>query len=120
MTNYMLDGKVMIIYLIVGLVKKRYCYIKISYFPPYSHGKNEIEVELDFSNYAKEFDLRKATGADTSQFTKKDDLVNLKSKIDKLNIDKLFELDVDKLKTVPTGLSKIWDVVKWCCYKERC
>ena len=84
----MLDGKVMIIYLIVGLVKKkRYCYIKISYFPPYSHGKNEIEVELYFSNYAKEFDLRKATGADTSQFTKKDDLVNLKSKIDKLNID---------------------------------
>ena len=24
--------------------KKRYCYIRMTYFPPYSHGKNEIKV----------------------------------------------------------------------------
>ena len=35
--------------------KKRYCYIKMSYFPPYSYSKNKIQVELDLFNY----DLRK-------------------------------------------------------------
>ena len=25
--------------------KKRYCYIKISYFPPYSHSKNKIKSD---------------------------------------------------------------------------
>ena len=37
---------------------------------------------------------------------------NLKSKVDQLDFDKLFELYTDKLKPVPTNLSKISDVVK--------
>ena len=51
--------------LIVGLIKKRYFYAKMSYFPPYGHSKNKIEVELDLSNYAPKSDLKNATGVDT-------------------------------------------------------
>ena len=78
----------------------------MSYFPPYSYSKNKIEVELDFSNYATKSDLKNATGADTLQFFKKDDLANLKSEVDKLDIDKLAELDADKLKLVHVNLKK--------------
>ena len=56
--NNMLNGKVMIIHLIVGLIK-RYFYIKMSYFPPYGHSKNKIEVESDLSNYATKRDLER-------------------------------------------------------------
>ena len=31
--------------------KKRYCYIKMSYFPEQYAHKHKIEVELDLSNY---------------------------------------------------------------------
>ena len=72
---------VKIIHLIVGLIK-RYCYIKMSYFPSYGHSRNKIEVELDLSNYATKSDLENATGVDTLQFAKKDDLANLKSEVD--------------------------------------
>ena len=37
----MLNGKVVIIHLIIGLIK-RYCYIKMSYFQSYGHSKNNI------------------------------------------------------------------------------
>ena len=40
------------------------------------------------SNYAAKADLKNAAGADTSNFAKKVDLANLKSGVDKLNIDK--------------------------------
>ena len=50
------------------------------------------------SNYATKSDLKKATGADTSKFARKTDVVSLKSDIEKL--------DVDKLKTVPLDLKK--------------
>ena len=43
-----------------------------------------MKVELDLSDYATN-----ATGIDTSDFAKKADLANLKSEVDKLNIDKL-------------------------------
>ena len=38
----------------------------MSYFPPSSHSKNKIK--LDLPNYATKSDLKCATGADTSQF----------------------------------------------------
>ena len=43
------------------------------------------------SNYATKSDFKKATGVDTLQFAKKDDLVNLKSEVGKVDIDKQFE-----------------------------
>ena len=58
-----------------------------------------MKVELDLSNYATKADLKNATGVDTSKFAKKIDLVNLKSNVDKL--------DIDKLKNVPSGLSSL-------------
>ena len=60
----------------------------MSYFPPYNHSKNKIEVKLNFSNHATK------SGVDTSEFTKKDDLANLESEVDKLDIDKLSELEL--------------------------
>ena len=48
------------------------------------------------SNYTTKAGLENAAGVDTSNFTKKTDLANLKSDVDKL--------DIDKLKNVPSGL----------------
>ena len=67
------------------------------YFPePKSLGQ-KMKVELDLSNYPTKADLKNATGVDTSKFAKKVDLFNLKSNVDKL--------DIDKLKNVPTILN---------------
>ena len=66
----MLNGKVTIVLLIVGLIK-RCCYIKMSYYPPCSYSKNKIKVELDLSNYVTKSELKNATSIDTSQFAKK-------------------------------------------------
>ena len=57
-----------------------------------------MRVELDMSNYATKADLKNTTGVDTSKFAKKVVLANLKSNVDKL--------DIDKLKNVPTNLSQ--------------
>ena len=51
----------------------------------------------------------RTTGADTSNFAKKDDLANLKSLADKF--------DVHTLAPVPTDLSKLSDR-KWSCQKR--
>ena len=60
------------------------------YFPePKSlRGRVKVELDLDLSNYATKVDLKNATGVDTSKFAKKVDLANLKSDVDKLNIEK--------------------------------
>ena len=66
MINFLLSGKVITIYLIIGLIKKISLY-KMSYFPKlYSHNKNKIKVEQDLSNYATKSDFKGATGIDTS------------------------------------------------------
>ena len=51
------------------------------------------------SNYVTKSDLKSAAGVDTSDFAKKTDLASLKSDVDKL--------DIDKLKNVPSNLSKL-------------
>ena len=48
-----------------------------------------VKVELGSSNYATKADLKNTTGVDTLKFTKKVDLANLKSNVEKLDIDKL-------------------------------
>ena len=45
------------------------------------------------SNYATKADLKCTTGIDTSKFAKKVDLTNLKSNVDKLDMDKLTDCD---------------------------
>ena len=67
------------------------------YFPkPKSLGAN-LKIELDLSNYATKPDIKNGTCIDALDFAKKTDLPNLKSDVDKL--------DIDKLKNVPSGLS---------------
>ena len=66
------------------------------YFPEANSLGGKVKVELDLPNYATKTDLKNVTGIDTSSFAKKIDLANLKSNVDKL--------DIDKLKNVPTNL----------------
>ena len=77
-------------------------------------------------DYATKADFKNVASADTSKFAKEIDLANLKSNIDKLDIDKLKnvttnlrnlkskeeKLYVGKLLPVPVDLSKLSDVVK--------
>ena len=56
------------------------------------------------SNYAAKTDLKNVTHGDTSSFALKTNLTNLKTEVDKL--------DIDKLVPVPVDLSKLNDVVK--------
>ena len=95
------------------------------YFPELKSSAGRVKVELDMSNCATKADLKNAAGVDTSQFAKKIDLANLKSNVDKLEIDKLKNIPnnltnlkshVNKLygnKLVPVSvyLSKLSDVV---------
>ena len=68
-----------------------------------SLGRN-INVKVYLSNYATKTDLKNVIHVDTSRFALKTNLANLKTKVDKL--------DIDKLAPVPVGLSKLSDVVK--------
>ena len=56
-------------------------------------------VNLHLSNNTAKADLKKSTEVDTSDFSRKIDLVNIKSDVDKL--------DVDNLKNVPTNLTNL-------------
>ena len=73
----MLNGKVMIVHLIVGSINKKI--VKISeYFPETKSSGKKVKVELDLSNYATKTNLKNATGVDKLSFVKKVNLVNLK------------------------------------------
>ena len=56
------------------------------------------------SNYATETDLKNVTHIDTSSFALKTNLANLKTEVNKL--------DIDKLAPVPVDLSKLSDEAK--------
>ena len=43
----------------------------------------DVKIECDLSNYATKANLKNAAGVDTSNFTKKTDLVNLKFDVNK-------------------------------------
>ena len=91
----------------------------MSYFPePHTRSKNKIKVELDQYNYKAKSDLKNATAILNQKLRicyKKTDLANLKSGVDKLDIDELInvpsclislkkavdKLDVGKLETTP-------------------
>ena len=74
------------------------------YFPPYNNSSENIKVELDLSNYATKKDIKDITHVDASGFASKTNLAALKTKVDKI--------DTDKLKTVPNDLAKLSNVVK--------
>ena len=75
------------------------------YFPkPYEPFGGDINVKVDLSNYATKTDIKNISHVDTSSFALKTNLANLKTEVDKL--------DIDKLVPVPVDLSKLSDVVK--------
>ena len=80
------------------------------YYPePFrSFGRN-INVKVDLSNFATKADIKNSSNVDTSSFALKTNLANLKSEVDKLDIDKLVPLPIDlrKLRKVVKN-----DVVK--------
>ena len=75
------------------------------YFPkPYEPFGGDINVKVDLSNYATKADIKNISHVGTSSFALKTNLADLKTEVDKLNIDKLVP--------VPTDLSKLSNVVK--------
>ena len=79
----------MIILLIVGLIKKT-LYKMSQYFPkPYEPFGCDINVKVNLSNYATKADVKNIAHIDTSSFALKKKLANLKTEVDKLDIDKL-------------------------------
>ena len=96
------------------------------YFPkPYEPFGGDINVKIYLSNYATKDDIKNIIPVDTSSFELKTNVANLKTEVDKLDIDKLRslpnnlsilktkldKLDVDELAPVPTDLSKLSNVV---------
>ena len=83
---------------------KKLNYKMSAYCPPYRSSSNNIKVELDSANYATKTDLKNITHVDVSSFASRTNLAALKTEVDKI--------DVDKLKTTPTDLAKLSNVVK--------
>ena len=70
------------------------------YFPKrYEPFSGDINVKVDFSNYATKADIKNISHVDTSSFALKTNLANVKT-------------EVDKLAPVPIDLSKLSNVVK--------
>ena len=76
------------------------------YFPKRfnSHFGDNIKIKIDLSNYATKADIKNISHVNTSSFGLKTNLSNLKTEVDKL--------DIDKLAPIPADLSKLRNVVK--------
>ena len=75
------------------------------YFPkPYEPFGGDINVKVDLSNYATKTDLRNIPHIDVSSYALELNLANLKTEVDKI--------DIDKLTPVPDDLAKLSNVVK--------
>ena len=71
----------------------------------------DINVTVDLSNYATKTDIKSISHVNTSSFALKTNLANLKTGVDKL--------DIDKLGPVPTDLSKLSNVIKNDVVKKK-
>ena len=86
------------------------------YFQDPKSSGERMKVELDLPNYIAKADLKNGIVADTWKFAKEVHLTNLRSDVDKLDIDQLRnvttnlkpdvdKLDIDQLKTVKSMLN---------------
>ena len=76
----------------------------IQYFPKPFRSRENINVKVDLTNCATKTDIKNINHVDTSNFALKTNLANLKTEVDKL--------DIDKLVPIPADLSKLSNVVK--------
>ena len=104
----MLNGRLMVVDLMTGFIKKTESNksVKMSqYFPkPYESFGGDINVTVDWSNYATKSDMNSISYVNTSSFALKFNLASLKTEV--------YKLDIDKLVPLPIDLSKLRDVVK--------
>ena len=100
----MSNGKGVIIYLIVGLIKKPHIKMSQYFSKPFRSLGGNIDVKVDLSNYATKTDLKNVTHVDTSNFALKANFDSLKAEVGKLGIA--------RLASVPVDLRKLSDVVK--------
>ena len=81
------------------------------YFPkPYEPFGEDINVKVDLSNYVTKAEIKNILNIDTSSFALKSNLANLKTEVDKL--------DIDKIVPVPVDLSKLSGVAKNDVFKK--
>ena len=81
------------------------------YFPkPYEPFGGDINITVDLSNYDTKADIKNISHVDTLSFELKTNLANLKTEVDKS--------DIDKLVTAPVDLRKLRDVVKMMLLKK--
>ena len=81
------------------------------YFPkPFRSFGGNINVKVHLSNYGTKTDIKNVTYVDTSNFALKTNLVNLKTEVGKL--------DMDKLAPVPVDLINLSYVVKMMLLKK--
>ena len=79
--------------------------MECQYFPkPYESFGGDINVKADLSNYATKTDLKNVSHVDVSSLALKSNLANLKTEVDKL--------DVDNLTPVPNDIAKLSNSVK--------
>ena len=69
-----------------------------------SHFGDSIKVKIDLSNYAAKTGIKNISHVYTSRFALKTNLADLKTAVDKL--------DVDKLLPIPADLTKLSNIVK--------
>ena len=69
----MSNGRIMIIVLTVGLIKKTY-YKMSDYLTDYKSRSSHVKVELSLSNYVTKKDLKNITHVDTSSYALKTNL----------------------------------------------
>ena len=83
---------------------------------PFKNFGGNINVKVELSNYATKTDLKNVTHVDTSSFALKANLASIKTKVDKLDIDKLTPVHVDLSKQSDVAKN---DVVKKAVYDKQ-
>ena len=94
------------------------------YSPEPKSSGGRVKVELDISIYTTKADLKDAEGVDISKVAKKVNLAFSRHNVDKLNIDKLKNvpnsLNSLKSKLDKLNADKLVPVLKWCSKKCCC
>ena len=88
------------LYVVFMIENYKKVYYKMSYYQPYKSSSNNINL----TNYATKTDLKNIIHVDVSSFASKTNLAALKTKVDKI--------DVDKLKIAPVDLAKLTNAVE--------